>query len=537
MQKGFASLAVLLILLVGISVGVYLVQNKQTFFSKAKEPQKKLTLNTSPKWGHIADLNLQNQPVRGIFFFAGPPNPNSKQFYTRIPIDAEKFEWRNDNDINFIFDQIKSAGINVIKLSWWGHNDEYNKWAPTLSSVEVNNKVFVEAEKRGLLVAPVIEVSPAFEFFREYPDNTSNLEIRIKDVLSTYGNHQNWLKLYDKNGKARKVIWLIETIHLGPVDTTKFAQTFDLVAEKIKRETKQEIGFVIDPTPLPPNGSYDGPDPNKLKNTKSLVAINPFNITSDGQTEDERLTKSKSILSKWKNSGLPLITPILPGYDDSKIRPENYQKYGDNPIWRNQVLAIARYYQTAGITLDIWNGFTEGYTFVPTVETGYENYNLAKSSFGISIVPTPIPSSTPTPTAATEMNCTQDNQCPNDYKCQVQQGETTVCPSFVNSGTSATNINDSCTPTTTIIKGQCKLAEGKSCQSNSDCYTGLVCHRNLCTNPISGVICSGTNDTTCPNGYKCVQGCSGPVTREGEKPAGYFCQIEELANQPRNCPI
>lgn len=46
-----------------------------------------------------------------------------------------------------------------------------------------------------------------------------------------------------------------------------------------------------------------------------------------------------------------------------------------------------------------------------------------------------------------------------------------------------------------------------------------------------------TDDSQCPNGYKCIQGCGPPVARDGDKPPGYFCELKELADKPRNCPI
>lgn len=150
---------------------------------------------------------------------------------------------------------------------------------------------------------------------------------------------------------------------------------------------------------------------------------------------------------------------------------------------------------------------------------------------------TPLPSSPATPLVTD--NCTDDSQCSNGYKCQAIQGSATVCPATtynVNTG-SVTKPAASCTPSTTIIKGTCKKTEGGSCKIDSDCYAGLICHRNKCINPTSGGDCLGPNDNSCPDGYKCVQGCGPPVARVGDKPPGYFCEVEELANKPRNCPI
>ncbi|OGE63099.1 hypothetical protein A2964_03275 [Candidatus Daviesbacteria bacterium RIFCSPLOWO2_01_FULL_40_27] len=180
----------------------------------------------------------------------------------------------------------------------------------------------------------------------------------------------------------------------------------------------------------------------------------------------------------------------------------------------------------------------------------YIKNNLSKVNNinNVQLTPSPSPygsqepSLAPSPTSLNTSrggNCTDDSQCTSGYKCQVLEGEGTVCPEGTNKVSTGTFTlpEASCQPTTKIIKGQCKLTEGGSCQTDNDCYSGLVCHRNICTNPISKVSCSEPSDNSCPDGYKCVQACGPPVAREGDKPPGYFCEVEELANKPRNCPI
>ncbi|OIP57638.1 MAG: hypothetical protein AUK12_03085 [Candidatus Levybacteria bacterium CG2_30_37_29] len=375
-------------------------QNNCTFCNPATNRcEAAPTPSPTNNWGRIANTEFSGQKVKGVFFFGGLPNNNVKQFYTRHPLLQYYPPYTTEESyLNQTFDQIKNAGANTIKLSWWGPNNENLQYAPTQSTIDANKKTFEKAAARQLMVAPLIEVvtntdnpMQSFEFWKDFPQDTSKLEARIKSLLSTYGTYLNWLKIYDKNGQERKVIWLIETIHAGSVNTQEFAQAFDTVANKIESETGQKIGFIIDPTPLPANGSYEGPDVNALQNTQSLLAINPFNITSDGNTENERLTKAEEILERWKSSNIPLMANVLPGYDDHLVRPPG-TVYGDNSAWRSSVENLAKKYETAGITLDIWNGFTEGYAFAPTTEDGEENFNLAKKLFGVNVAsPTPTP--------------------------------------------------------------------------------------------------------------------------------------------------
>src|SRR6476660_5466922 len=43
--------------------------------------------------------------------------------------------------------------------------------------------------------------------------------------------------------------------------------------------------------------------------------------------------------------------------------------------------------------------------------------------------------------------------------------------------------------------------------------------------------CSGPNDKSCPNGYKCVQKCGPPVARAEDPPPGYQCLPDDQADK------
>ncbi len=131
----------------------------------------------------------------------------------------------------------------------------------------------------------------------------------------------------------------------------------------------------------------------------------------------------------------------------------------------------------------------------------------------------------PCPKPTSETKCKSDSDCPSDnYVCEATEGRGFVYP------------NGSGSSTYEIIKGVCKLKDGGNCENDVDCEAGLICHQNSCTNP-RGQSCNGPTDTSCPSGYQCIQGCGPPVSRIGEPPPPYFCELNEIANKPRNCPI
>ena len=293
-------------------------------------------------------------------------------------------------------------------------------WDATIDSREV---VFQMALLKDMTVVPVIEDANAnFRFSPYFPDKSYILKNRIKKLLEKYGDYESWLEMYDKNGERRKAVFLLQSIYYGNSIPENLEAEFDKIANEIYLETKckHKIGFILDTSPLAPTyndmgtgvpfHNYDDPEgntyipqPEKLRKADSFLAINPFNITSDTGLSDVcnfqddlwsddaiRLCNSDRWLKYWyEESGLPLIATVVPGFDDRPSRL-GYQFYGDSDLWNHIMEKSVRQYNTAGITLDIWNGFTEGYVFVPMVSffnkwnvtrTGNENYEFAKTLF------------------------------------------------------------------------------------------------------------------------------------------------------------
>ena len=348
------------------------------------------------EWGRIANGSRRGQRTLSGLFFAGPPNPNSLPLYTRHPLAADRLEWTNPSDIHFGLNQFMSAGLNTIKLSYFGHEGETDQWAPAwlfsqhrwpgdengtyteAQQVARGRQLFTAAARQNLLVAPMLEVSPAFPFWADFPHNLDGLVGRAAWLLRNFGCEPNYLRLFDSDGRARHVVWLIESIHVGPVDPQEFAAGFDRAAQLLHEQLGYQVGFIIDPTPLPPYGTHNGPDPAALKKTPSVLAINPFNIASQGDgapeppddiTEDERLAYARKIMTTWSESGIPFIAPVTPGYDAHIVFPGS-GIYGFNPEWRLHQQKLAVEFATAGLSVESWNGWTEGQAIPPSREDG-----------------------------------------------------------------------------------------------------------------------------------------------------------------------
>lgn len=82
--------------------------------------------------------------------------------------------------------------------------------------------------------------------------------------------------------------------------------------------------------------------------------------------------------------------------------------------------------------------------------------------------------------------------------------------------------------------------EAKVCPDGSAVgRTGPNCEFAPCptTAPVPVTLnCSGPGGQ-CAQGYTCIQKCGPPVARENDPPPGYYCELNSVASQPRNCPI
>jgi hypothetical protein len=348
------------------------------------------------RWGRIANGPHRAERIFSGLFFAGPPNPASLPLYTHHPLDAERLDWSRPADIEFALRQFASAGLNTIKLSYFGHEGETDQFAPAwlfsrqrwpgdgdgtyteTEQVVRGRQLFRAAARHKLLVAPMLEVSPAFRFWADFPHNLDGLVGRSAWLLRHFGHEPSYLRVYDRDGLPRHVVWLIESIHVGPVDPRDFAAGFDRAAQLLHDQLGYRVGFIIDPTPLPAYGTHDGPDPAALRETSSILAVNPFNITSQGPgdpkpqdqiTDHERISYARGIMTTWSNSGLPFLAPVLPGYDAHIVFPGT-GVYGFHPQWLIQQQRLAAEFATDGLTVDTWNGWTEGYAIPPSQQDG-----------------------------------------------------------------------------------------------------------------------------------------------------------------------
>ncbi|MBN2001254.1 carbohydrate-binding protein [candidate division KSB1 bacterium] len=363
------------------------------------------------KWGRLANPGFENQPIKSCYFFTGNqrngsqyyeynPSPNTGIF-TIHPSDSRHLNW-SEGRINqeFAVNCMIDAGANVINMSYWGPRgtDNWAWWAPMQTSTYSHDELYNITQNKHILIAPYIEScaetphSPGFTFMDDFPGTTQNpapeLVTRIFELVDRYllnpqqlAWRDKWAQVYDQSGQKR---YLVSIIHVASnqdnMTDLKFAQGFDRVAQKVYQERNVLIGFTIDA--LPPisyAGGFLKATPQKtgpsLAQQASLLGVQCFipEIWTGQSDENSLLRWKRTFSSDWINTGIPFIQDVSPGYDAHIVFPGSPVS-GNNDLWRNGQTQIVQDLNSQGITFNAWNGYTEGFAGVPTVEYGDDTY-------------------------------------------------------------------------------------------------------------------------------------------------------------------
>lgn len=377
------------------------------------------TFAQDPVPGYLANPGYENEAINSVFFFSGnwrngvqfyDYNPSDNRgLYTLHPGDARHLGWsENQSNRDFTVQTMIDAGVNVINMSYWGlpGTDNWAHWSPMQSSTASHDELFNAALGKEILIAPYIESFAqtddyaGFIFADDFPGTNANpaplLVEMIEDLVSRYlvnpANSQwpsKWARAYDQNGLER---YLVSMIHVASnkesITDQDFAAGFGLVAQAVFESTGVQVGFALDI--LPPDnyapGTFKATPASTgswLKQQTSVLAIQCFlpEIWTGMSNESALNTWKRNYLLSWKNTGIPLIHDLTPGYDAHIVFPSS-PVYGNTQSWRDLQTQAINDFGSQSLSYNAWNGYTEGMAGVPTVQYGDDSYAWLCTHFG-----------------------------------------------------------------------------------------------------------------------------------------------------------
>jgi hypothetical protein len=108
-----------------------------------------------------------------------------------------------------------------------------------------------------------------------------------------------------------------------------------------------------------------------LEKTPSVLAISGYipEIYADSQDSSDKLAAKVDYWAGWQQTGVPVFWDVSPGYDASVVFP-GAGHWGNDEDWRVGINESWRDNFFCGVMFNTWNGYTEGYVAMPTLEYG-----------------------------------------------------------------------------------------------------------------------------------------------------------------------
>jgi hypothetical protein len=120
-----------------------------------------------------------------------------------------------------------------------------------------------------------------------------------------------------------------------------------------------------------------------LEVTPAVLAIQAFipEIVTEDDDDAAHYNLKFAFWDAWLPTGIPLFFDVSPGYDAHVVFPGS-SSYGNNPDWRER-LQNKWSQNFRGMVYNTWNGYTEGYAAMPTLEFHSANWIWIKQLFAL----------------------------------------------------------------------------------------------------------------------------------------------------------
>jgi hypothetical protein len=376
----------------------------------------------SPLRGLLAGEPFDREPMKSVYFFPGDTGAYNENLYTAHPTLQSDQHWNTDPDARRdVIERMIAANVNTITMSYWG--DDMQQWSPMALDPDSVPALIEAVNGKPIVIVPSLESGfdsanpsgPHWRLSEDFPYANGEyssealapkLLARLRTISELFRDHRGaWAQMYDRDGRARYVVhvmqaWAEQVPQVaGKSADQVVAEAFDAVAARFYDLEGIPIGFTLDVTDGP-LGSYSFTPSGSgapLEHASSVLAIHlflsearagrvqvapPFEAPFDNNVSNlSAMIDGKIVLLElWRITGLPVVYDVASGFDGrfvwagggSGFWGDNYNYTSDD--WRN-LESEQKNKRFIGVALYTWNGYTEGYAVVPTVEHGDTIYD------------------------------------------------------------------------------------------------------------------------------------------------------------------
>lgn len=366
--------------------------------------------------GLLASPGLEGQPIKGLYFFPGEAAFNL-DLYTTHPLLDDDRHWNTDvSSRKRVVDRMVGAHVNTVVMSYWSIMPQ---WSPMHLDPTSLSGVLDAVQGRPMVVMPALESgfdpNPAtaqWKFSRDFPSPVPGgavapgLVARIGELVALFSGRMHlWARVYDRDGAWRYAVQLLHVYsELQGTTDRRFAEAFGQVATLVQAQYGIPVGFLLDviggshpyvaapatagpelerqPAVLALNGFASEAHSGKVKNGPPCSDPDWRRCQPHDNNRDNLETLAdwkQAAVRDWVATGVPVILDVTNGMDGRVVwRTGGVGFWGDNldyteDRWRNW-MSLLKGPAIKGITVDTWNGYTEGWAVAPSFEHGETGY-------------------------------------------------------------------------------------------------------------------------------------------------------------------
>lgn len=365
------------------------------------------------RWGTREDGAIVKESI--VFVGARRWNPDgSAVISSAFDMTSETGEY-DPTEIPAFLQKLQELGINQIPISTWprfGYNLGEAGLGETYPTDQAYRDMVHALEEHDIGFMPFVEfwgsgnegTLPAGSVLQE--NSLQMITNFLVSYVEEFGNSPVWKKFYGPDGSLKLPFKLIESTTYGERDSNVFMRNLAEIARRVKSQTSQDIGFWLDNSLLPIDGSnlsqpvtLDASTVNETvlgssifnpNHLESYFGNEAWYVDNEGRLNERALreidAKTRADLHHMVANRVPFHLPVMFGYFSSHLPyfgPSYRYAFGlDRQYYELFIKPLIRDFarHSTGITLGLANNTSEWNLILPTADGDTTLHDLARDA-------------------------------------------------------------------------------------------------------------------------------------------------------------
>jgi len=393
------------------AVAAFEIFNPLKGFDLQKPKSKELLHNQ--RWGTREDGEVVKETI--VFVGARRWNPDGSAVIDPALDMTNPTGEYDPTEIPAFLQKLQEAQINQVAISTWprfGYNLGEAGLGETFPTDQSYRDMVRALEENDIGYMPFIEfwgsgnegTLPAGSVLQE--NSLQMITNFMVSYVEEFGDSPAWKKFYGPDGSLKLPFKLIESTTYGERNSDVFMNNLSEIAQRVKSQTGKDIGFWLDNSLLPIDGSNLSQPVDITPNTvnDAVLGSSIFNpnhlenyfgneawyVDEEGQLNERALSeidaKTRADLQHMIDNGVPFHLPVMFGYFSSHLpyfEPSYRYAFGlDRQYYELFIKPLIRDFarHSTGITLGLANNTSEWNLILPTADGDTTLHDLAREA-------------------------------------------------------------------------------------------------------------------------------------------------------------